>query len=85
MSNSYHIQMCNYRLYKKSEPFQVQMGNNQISQLRNAGSASADDHLCHLGARVQNRNPNPNLSPNPNHNPNLMLILIANLNPNATV
>ena len=82
--------MCNYRLYKKVNPFKfnlaiTSMGNNQISQLRNAGSASADDHLCHLGARVQNRNPNPNLSPNPNHNPNLMLILIANLNPNATV
>ncbi len=39
-------------------------------------ATSADDHLCHLDARVQNRNPNPNSNLNPNHNPNLMLILI---------
>ena len=35
---------------------------------------SADDHLRHLDAIVQNRNanPNPNLNsnPNPTHNPN---------------
>ncbi len=37
---------------------------------------SADDHLRHLDAIVQNRNANPNPKLNPNHNPN------PNLDPN---
>ncbi len=63
------------------------MGNSQISQLRKAAGPSADDHLRHLDAIVQNCNgiPNPNLNPNhnPNHNPNPNAHLDPNLNPDA--
>ncbi len=61
------------------------MGNSQISQLRKAVAPSADDHLRHLDAIIQNRIgiPNLNPNPNPNHNPNLNANLDPNLNPDA--
>ncbi len=59
------------------------MGNSQISQLRKAVAPSADEHLRHLDAIIQNRIGIPNINPNPNHNPNLNANLDPNLNPDA--